>query len=56
MTTTEQAQYIMTRAAWEQILSRQQNDRDVLKANHEEEREMFYRANKDIMDLGTGKA
>lgn len=47
----EQAQYIITQKAWEQLLDRQLNERNILKTNHEQEREMFYRANKDIMDL-----
>jgi len=51
MTTGKQAQYIITREAWKQILEQQSDERDILKAKHEEEREMFYRANKDIMDL-----
>ncbi len=55
MTTTEQAQYIMTRHAWTKILQRQAYEREVLKHNHEQEREMFYRANKNIMDMGGGK-
>ena len=56
MTTSEQAQYIMTRRAWEYILERQAKEQGILARNHEEEREMFYRANKDIMDLGAGRA
>jgi hypothetical protein len=56
VTTTERAQVIMTRAAWQQILKRQSEERDILKANHEEEREIFYRSNKSIMDLDAGTA
>lgn len=36
--------------AWKTLLKRQGDEREVLRANHEEEREMFYRANKTTFD------
>ena len=41
---------IIIEYAWKKLLERQTYERGVLAQNHEEEREMFYRANKTTFD------
>ena len=41
---------IILNYAWQQMLKRQEQERQILKRNHEEEREMFYRSNKSTFD------
>jgi hypothetical protein len=41
---------IILHYAHKALLQRQADEREVLKRNHEEEREMFYRANKQGFD------
>jgi len=41
---------VLLQARWNAILRRQAEEREVLKRNHEEERELFYRSNKSTFD------